>query len=114
LAARIHKGFFTKVKIARELLREKAEEILAQYFEVIESAKQAGDHETAGKMLMWLIEHMPADEEGSRLVDISVDKKQEITQKVDRPAIQIGIQVGGVPTQKQLPPIKAEVVDAGK
>lgn len=104
------KQIFSKVQVAKDLLREKAQEILTEYLDVVQKAKDAGDYETAAKSLQWLIEHMPADAAGERLVDQSVDKKQQI---VDRgptgPAIQIGIAVGGV-GQKQLPAKKPDVV----
>lgn len=105
MAARIHKGFFTKVKIARQLLRDKAEELLAEYLDVIQKAKDAGEYETAAKELRWLLEHI-ADDEGDRMVGMSVDKQQQVLQAPTQPTIQIGIQVGGVgpaKNQKALP-----------
>jgi hypothetical protein len=97
-----HKQLFSKVRIARELLKEKSEEILKQYLQVVDEARAAGDYETAAKALQWLIDHMPADDEGGRLVEQSVDKKQVVEKGPTGPAIQIGIQVGGT-NQKQLP-----------
>ena len=118
MPARLNKGFFTKVKVARELLKEKSEEILKEYLDVVQKAKDSGDYETAAKALQWLIEHMPADEDGERMVAQSVDKKQEVVEKQTGPAIQIGIQVGGagqkalpVAKPKALPAVTAEVVD---
>jgi hypothetical protein len=112
------RDFFSKVRIARELLKEKSEEILKEYLDVVQKAKDAGDYETAAKSLQWLIEHMPADEEGGRLVEQSVDKKQEVVQTGPTgPAIQIGIQVGGVgqkqlPKPSELPAITTEIIDS--
>lgn len=105
------KSFFSKVRIARELLKERSEEILKQYLQVVDEARVSGDYETAAKALQWLIEHMPADDEGGRMVEVSVDKKQEAKQPGPTgPAIQIGISVGGT-GQKQLPmPKPADVV----
>ena len=119
MAARKHKGFFTKVRVARELLKEKSEDILKEYLDVVQQAKVAGDYESAYKALQWLIEHMPADDDGSRLVEQSVDKKQEASQQQTGPAIQIGIAVGGLCPQRQislkkpeeLPTVTAEVVE---
>ncbi len=110
------KQIFSKVALARELLREQASKILEDYLEVVAKAKDAGDYETAAKALQWLIEHMPADEAGDRLVDVSVDKKQQ-QQIVQAPApVQIGIMVGGLGQQKALPKPKdkpiVEIVDA--
>lgn len=117
MAARINKGFFTKVKVARELLRQKAEDIINEYMDVAAKAKDAGDYQTAAKALQWLIEHIPAEEDGTRIVDSSIDKQVAPVQQDNRPAIQIGIQVGGitpkqlaVPKPKEL--VKGEVIDA--
>jgi len=116
MPARIHKGFFTKVKVARELLRSKAEDIINEYMDVAAKAKDAGDYLTAAKALQWLIEHMPSEEDGTRIVDGSVDKQITPVQGDSRPTIQIGIQVGGsAPNQlpiakpRELP--KVEVID---
>lgn len=110
-------AYFSKVKIARQLLREKSEEILAEYLDIVAKAKDAGDYEVAAKSLQWLIDHMPADDDGSRVVDQSVDKKQEVVEKGPvGPTIKIGIAVGGLGGQKALPkpgtiPITAEIID---
>lgn len=104
--------FFTKVKLARELLREKSEEILAEYMEIIRLAKENKDFDVAAKELRWLIEHM-ADEEGTRIVEQSVDKKQQPAEQTQKgPNIQIGIAVGGLGGKKELPkPIEVEILN---
>ena len=109
---------FSKVRVAQELLREKASELLEEYLDVVQKAKDAGDYETAAKSLQWLIEHMPPDMDGERVVAQSVDKKQEVVQGPVGPAIQIGIQVGGagqkklpISKPKELPTVTAEIVD---
>lgn len=113
--ANSHGKFFNRVKIAREALREKAEEIIEEYLDVAMKAKDAGDYETAAKSLQWLIEHMPADDDGKGIVDTSVDKqKQQLVEKPAGPAIQIGIQVGGIGAGQQqpaLPAPKVEIID---
>jgi hypothetical protein len=108
--------YFSKVRIARQLLREKSEEILAEYLDIVARARDAGEHEVAVKALQWLIDHMPADEAGDRMVDQSVDKTQPVVEKGTGPAIQIGIALGGLgQSQKALPKpsdiVVAEVVD---
>jgi hypothetical protein len=104
--------FFSKVYQAREALRDKADKILEEYLDIAVKAKEAGDYETAMKTLQWLLEHMPADEDGKALVDVSVDKQKQIVAAGPAgPAIQIGIAIGGV-KQKALPTI--EVIDASK
>lgn len=111
------KNYFSKVAIARQLLKEKAEDILKQYLLVVDEARASGDYETAAKSLQWLIEHMP-NEEGERMIEVSVDKKIEEKQTGPvGPAIQIGIAVGGL-GQRSLPnpekpkEISVEVVDS--
>jgi hypothetical protein len=66
---------FVRIREARELLRQKAAEILDLYMKNALSAHEAGEYETASKSLQWLIEHMPKDEEtGQTVVDTSIDK----------------------------------------
>lgn len=112
MAARINKDIFTKVKVARELLKTHAEDIYKQYMETIAEARSNGNSEAALKGLQWLIEHMPADEDGNRIIDTSIDKNIQPVQVDSRPAIQIGIQLGGVNQKKQLPAAKVEIIDA--
>lgn len=112
------KSFFTKVAVARQLLREKSEDILNEYLDVITKAKEARDFETAAKALQWLLEHMPADENQERIVDISVDKKVQEIKGPTGPGIQIGIMVGGAGKDQvalvkpsDVPVLPAEVID---
>lgn len=98
-------GLFSRVKEARELLKNEAENILKLHMQIIQEARMKGDHETALKGTMWLIEHMPADE-GTRLVDVSVDKVHQ-DDGPKGPQIQIGIALGGMPnSQKLLPTVE--------
>lgn len=107
-----NKQLFSKVRAARELLRERANEILQQYLAVVAEAQAAGEYEVAAKSLQWLIEHMPSDTEGTRVVDRSIDAKEAPQAQLPAgPAIQIGIQVGGTFRPKELPPQEAEVID---
>lgn len=110
------KSYFSKVRIAREILRERAAEILDAYLEVIKEARAVQDFKTASQMLQWLIEHTPSEDDGTRSVDASVDKQPQQIQQDTRPMIQIGVQIGGVkplpPTKqtKSLPPVEGEVI----
>lgn len=104
------KNYFNKVRIARELLKEKSEEILKQYLQVVDEARNAGDFETAAKALQWLLDHMPADEEGGRLVEQSVDKKQQVIEKTAGPTVKIGIAVGGVAQQQGALPKPDDII----
>lgn len=97
-------GLFSRVKEARELLKAEAENILKMYMQVIHEARLKGDMETAAKALQWLIEHMPADDEALRMIDISIDKPVQIEAKAG-PTIQIGIALGGMSKPKALPEV---------
>lgn len=104
------KEYFSKVKVARELLKERAAELLEEYLDVVRRAKESGDLETAAKSLQWLLEHMPADE-GERIVERSVDKQADVQKQGPvGPAIRIGIAVGGL-GQKALPMPKPSDAD---
>lgn len=105
---------FTKVGHARDLLREKAVDILNQYLAVVKAAEEAGDFEVATKSLQWLMEHMP-DDNGDRVINKSIDKEESVEHK-SGPSVRIGIQLGGLSHQpkalpKPLPVITSEVVD---
>lgn len=87
--------YIGKVGAARELLRARAEELLEQFITNAKDAQSSGDHETAAKSLQWLLEHLPADDDGARLVDRSVDKVDKAEKdRFDGPRIQIGLAVG--------------------
>jgi hypothetical protein len=103
-------NFFSKVTVARQLLRDKAEDILKEYLDIAAQAKAAGDYESAYKALQWLIDHMPKEGDGEALVGRSADKEapQLPSSGDSKPRIMIGIQVGGA--QKALP--TATIVEA--
>lgn len=107
---------FSKVHEAREALRLRANEIINELMDVAKQAKASGDYESASKTLMWLVEHMPAANDGTRLVDHSPDKAPPVTQQQDtRPSISIGIALGGLGNPKELPPAEViEVKPSGK
>jgi hypothetical protein len=88
----------------------RAEEILNKYQKLIDQAAAAGDYETALRHMQHLIDHMPTDE-GTRLVDMSIDKAAQIESGPKGPVINIvGIKLGGVEGNKQLPSA-VEVID---
>lgn len=104
---------FSALHIARGILRERAQEFIEQYLQIVAEARVAGDYESAYKALQWLIDHIPADETGERVVERSVDKvpSEGGNNSGAPPAIQIGIALGGLtPQPKKLP--KASVIDA--
>lgn len=93
---------FSKVKEARELLKQEAETILRAYMKTIQMAIAAGQYEPALKAQQWLIDHLP-NEDGQRLLDVSVDKIPVETENKG-PQIQISVALGGLPKpQSQLP-----------
>ena len=87
------------VRKAREALKERAHEILDKFLQTIDMAASAEEYEAALKSYQWLMEHIPEDE-GERVVDISVDKPKQGT---NLPTINIGFRLGGIDEDKQLP-----------
>ena len=103
---------FPKVREAREALRQKAIGIWERYEDMIAKAVAAGDYETANDAYQFLITHMPADEDGTKMIDTSVDKAQRETRR-SAPTVNIGLQLGGVAQVPLLPPA-IEVIDVGE
>lgn len=103
--------YFPKVKEARELLREKATEILNKYEVLIDAAIAAEDYVVASHALEFLMEHMP-DEAGVRMIESKVDVKAIEAPK--GPVVNIGFAIGGItkPEVKMIPEhVDAEVED---
>jgi len=106
------RAYFPKAKIAREELREKATELINLLIENAVEAKAAGEFETAAKSLQWLLEHMPSDDDGTKVIDTSVDKQAKTDSLPKGPNIQIGVAIGGIPQKAELPPATdVEVVE---
>lgn len=102
------------MNVAREMLKERAEEILGEYIDTAKAARDAGEFEAAGKMYWNLIEHMPSDNPNERIVDTSVDRvPKQVDSKPSGPVIKIGLALGGLPQQKQLEKKTVEVIDVG-
>lgn len=98
---------FSKVKEAREALKQRALEVLEQYMAIIAQATAAQDYESAYKAAQWLLEHMPR-EDGLAIIDHSAAKVPESSKGPIRPTIQIGIALSPA---KQLPPSNVQVID---
>lgn len=96
-----HRGYFTRVESAREALKARAYEILKLYIHNAKLATKKGDYDTAKKSYQWLMEHMPPDAGGERVVVHSVDKAVEVTGKL-QPSVSIGFTIGGLVPNKQL------------
>lgn len=90
------------VRKAREALKERAHEILDKFLQTIDMAASAEEYEAALKSYQWLMEHIPEDE-GERVVDISVDKPKQVEKGTNLPTINIGFRLGGIDEDKQLP-----------
>lgn len=89
------RDYFPKVRQAREALAEKAKDILQQYLDVIQDARDAGNVEVAAESLQWLMEHMP-EVENERMIDVHIDR-QALEKAPVGPSINIGFQLGGMP-----------------
>lgn len=100
---------FSTLKLARELLRQRATEFIDKYMQIVEEARVAGDYESAYRALQWLIDHVPADADGERMVERSTDKDPSGggNEGSGGPQISVGIMLGGLtPQVKQLPEAK--------
>lgn len=105
---------FKRLREVREMLRQQAAELIAEYMVTAKEAREAGEFEAAGKMIWNLIEHMPAEEDGTKLVDVSVDKQPKIDNKKTDNRIQI-LLAPTAPMVRQLPTkqvLDAEVTNA--
>ena len=101
--------YFSKVKEAREKISSEALELYDMYKGLIRDAIVAHDFETASKGLQFIMDHIPADDEGTRLLDPSVDKTDINKKGNSGPIINIGIKLGGIPKQAELPPSVIDV-----
>jgi len=98
----IKRNYFSKVPEARAELRAQALKILERFQNVLLSAEANGDFESAIKGYQWLIEHLPAHEDGTRMVDQSIDKPKQV-EGYQGPAVQIGFNLSGISQPKELP-----------
>jgi len=105
----VQHDYFPKVKAAREMLKARAIEIYEQLMQVTAMAAATQDYQTASANLKWLMEHIPADDDGTRVIDMSVDKPKIVEVGSNGPVVQFGFQIGGLNTPKELPP--AQVID---
>lgn len=111
LAKHAIKGPLSKVKAAREVLKERALDLLNKYESIIDKAIEKGDFETAAEHVRWLLEHT-GHEDGERIIDPSAAKVKEVAQGPVGPQIHIGIALSGSHQSKQLGShiIEAEVI----
>lgn len=101
---------FSSVRKARAALMARANEIVDKFMLAVDMAIAAEDYETATRSMQWLLEHMP-EEDGQRLIEISVDKPKASDNKPAGPLIQIGFKLGGTDSIKQLPAAESLVID---
>lgn len=110
IAPPTHSNHLSSVRKARLALKARASEILDAYLAAIKLAQAEGDFETATKSYQWLMEHMP-DEDGEKLVDVSIDKVKQLDDRPTAPSIHIGFALSGVPaSQPQLPEPSIEII----
>lgn len=101
----------SSVRRAREALQARANEILDLMLLNAKQAGAAGDFESAHKAYQYLLDHVPAEADGLRVVDISIDKPKQLEARPAGPSIQIlGISLGGTP--KALPFNEPLTIDA--
>lgn len=95
---------FPKSTEARQLLANRAQELIERYLELSKKAEDSGDYATAIESLQWLISRLPSDVRGLKVIDPHIDK-QQVQERPTGPQVNIGIQLGGVnsATQKRLP-----------
>ena len=98
---------FPKVKEARDAARARALEILDDFQSTIKLAVAAGDYEAAMSSFKWLLEHMPADEDGTKVIDTSVDNRKQVEGPVG-PQINLGFQISGLGAQPQVAVVEPE------
>ena len=99
-------GTFPHAREARQALAGKALVIFDLYLRLVEAAMADHDYETAEKALRFLQEHMPKDEDGTTMLDASVDKKEEKSALPVGPTVNIGFAIGGVKQRPALPTVE--------
>lgn len=97
--------YFPKVQEAKEFLLDKAKAMVELQEKLILEAAAAGEYEAALKANQWLIEHVPADQDGQRVIGPSASKPGEVGEGKSGPTIQIGIAFGGIKEPAALPEI---------
>lgn len=107
--------YFSKVRVAREQIAANAQSTYRRYLRVLKRAEKMGKVEVAAEGYKWLLEHTPAAEDGTRVLDISVDRPAP-EKGYSGPSIALSFNMGGLtapPQPHALPPAPAEdVIDA--
>jgi hypothetical protein len=103
---------FSAVKRVKNKIREDAEAIYTEFRNALKMATAAGQYEAAIKGYTWLHSHIPADEDGTRVVDQDIDKPKQVDSGSKGPQIQIGIAMGVTPPTAVAPKaLSAEVIE---
>lgn len=103
--------YFPRVTEARNFLRDKAKDLLELQIKLIMEAAASGEYESATKANQWLIEHLPAGDDGVRVIDTSASKPKEIAQGTVGPTVNIGIAFGGIQASEAPKQVTGEVID---
>jgi hypothetical protein len=97
---------FPKARAAREAMRERAQELIDFLLKNAQEASANGDYKAANEAIIFALKHMPADEDGTTVLDPDVSKKGGGESGSGGPTIQIGFALGGVsPGPKALPSV---------
>lgn len=101
---------FPKIAEVREMLKERAAELLNLQRRIVYEALANQDYETANDANQFLLLHLPAGEDGVRLLDPDIDKPTDKGQ-LHAPQISIGFAIGGLNQTQSLPPAPVGVID---
>lgn len=107
-----HVRFFSKAIEARQVLSDRAVDIIEAYLALASEARAAGDFEVAADILWKLIDHMPRVESVG-IIDSPASQPVEDSGSKG-PQISIGVQLGGMTrlpiTLEAQNPIEAEII----
>lgn len=107
----IPRNLFKSVKEAREAFKAKADKFVAQYELAIDEAIKNKDFEAATKAIQWALEHMASDDDGTKIIDIGIDRPKGDNIKTG-PQINIGFQLGGISQPKAIEAIDVKALPA--
>lgn len=88
-------------------------DMLQLYVDNMKAAFLKGDHEVVKESLQWWFEHSPKAEDGTSVIDISIDKAP--TQVAPSgPTINIGFKLGGMVGGEQRALPQGKIIDIEK
>lgn len=99
---------FASLRKVRERMQSRADEALDIFFNNLRNAGIAQDYDVVQKGIEWYFAHIGKDTEGETVISQSIDAVKQVEGQKG-PIIQVGVAIGGVTKQKELP--AAEVID---